>query len=83
VEADEGIAIIPLFGLPACRSRKIAMSELVNPTVNLDFYEISSCGKKLPEDAAEFSSFLKKYTCAVGRRSRRIAGELYYAILNR
>ena len=61
VEAEEGIAIIPSFGLPACRSRRVAMSELVDPTVNLEFYEISGRGKKLPEDAAEFSAFLKKY----------------------
>ena len=37
------------------------MSELVDPTVNLEFYEISNRGKKMPEDAAEFSAFLKKY----------------------
>jgi LysR family transcriptional regulator, carnitine catabolism transcriptional activator len=34
VEAEECMAIIPSFGLPACRSRKVAMSELVDPTVN-------------------------------------------------
>jgi LysR family transcriptional regulator, carnitine catabolism transcriptional activator len=61
VEAEQGIAIIPSFGLPACRSRKVAMSELVDPVVNLEFYEISSRGRKLPEDAAQFSAFLKKY----------------------
>jgi LysR family transcriptional regulator, carnitine catabolism transcriptional activator len=61
VEAEEGIAIIPSFGLPACRSRKVAMSELVDPMVNLEFYEISSRGRKMPEDATEFSAFLKKY----------------------
>jgi LysR family carnitine catabolism transcriptional activator len=37
VEAEEGMAIIPSFGLPACRSRKVATSELVDPTVNLEF----------------------------------------------
>lgn len=61
VEAQEGIAIIPSFGLPACRSRKVAMSELVDPTVHLEFHEISSRGKKMPEGAVEFSAFLKKY----------------------
>jgi LysR family carnitine catabolism transcriptional activator len=61
VEAEEGIAIIPSFGLPACRSRKVAMSELVDPIVNLEFYEISSRGKKMPDEAVEFSAFLKKY----------------------
>src|SRR5579863_1163123 len=52
VEAGEGIAIIPSFGLPGCRSRKVAM---------LEFYEISHRGRKLPEEAAEFSGFLKRY----------------------
>jgi LysR family carnitine catabolism transcriptional activator len=31
VEAEEGIAIIPSFGVPACRNRKVVMSQLVNP----------------------------------------------------
>ena len=61
VEAEEGIAIIPSFGLPACRSRKVAMSELVDPTVSLEFFELSSRERKMPEGAAEFSAFLKKY----------------------
>jgi LysR family carnitine catabolism transcriptional activator len=61
VEADEGIAIIPSFGLPACRNRKVTMSELVEPVVTLEFYETSNRGKKLPAEAAEFSAFLKMY----------------------
>ena len=61
VEADEGIAIIPSFGLPACRNRKVTMSELVEPTVTLEFYEINNRGKKLPAEAAEFTAFLKMY----------------------
>lgn len=61
VEAGEGIAIIPSFGLPACRSRRVAMSELVDPVITLEFYEISHRGRKLPEEAAEFSGFLKRY----------------------
>jgi LysR family carnitine catabolism transcriptional activator len=61
VEAGEGIAIIPSFGLPACRSRKVAMSELVDPVIALEFYEITHRGRKLPEEAAEFSGFLKRY----------------------
>jgi len=61
VEAGEGIAIIPSFGLPACRSRKVTMSELVEPVVTLEFYEISHRGRRLQEEAAEFSAFLKNY----------------------
>lgn len=61
VEADEGIAIIPSFGLPACRNRKVVMSRLINPVVNLEFFQISNRGKKLPPGADEFTAFLKAY----------------------
>lgn len=61
VEAGEGIAVIPSFGLAACRSRKVSMSELVEPIVTQEFYEISNRGARAPEEAAEFSGFLKKY----------------------
>lgn len=61
VEAGEGIAIIPSFGLPACRSRQVTMSELIDPVVTLEFHQISHRGRKLPEEAAEFSAFLKDY----------------------
>jgi DNA-binding transcriptional LysR family regulator len=61
VEAEQGIAVIPSFGLLACRTRKVTMSELVEPVVTLEFYQISSRGRKLPAEASEFSGFLKKY----------------------
>lgn len=61
VEAGEGIAIIPSFGLAACRSRSVSMSELIEPIVTQEFYEITNRGTRAPEEAAEFSSFLKKY----------------------
>jgi LysR family carnitine catabolism transcriptional activator len=61
VEAEEGIAVIPSFGLPACRNRKVMLSPLINPTVRFDFHLISSRGRKLPPEAAEFTTFLKNY----------------------
>jgi LysR family transcriptional regulator, carnitine catabolism transcriptional activator len=61
VEAEEGIAIIPSFGMPACRNRKVVVSQLVNPVVRFDFHLISSRGKELPPGADEFTSFLKSY----------------------
>jgi DNA-binding transcriptional LysR family regulator len=61
VEAGEGIAIIPSFGLPACCNRSVVMSQLINPVVNLEFQQISSRGKKLPPGADEFTAFLKSY----------------------
>jgi DNA-binding transcriptional LysR family regulator len=61
VEADEGIAIIPSFGLPACRNRKVTVSPLINPVVRFDFHMISRRGKKLPPEADEFTAFLKSY----------------------
>src|SRR6266849_1086481 len=36
VEADEGVAIVPSFGLPACRNRKVVMSQLISPVVTLE-----------------------------------------------
>jgi LysR family transcriptional regulator, carnitine catabolism transcriptional activator len=61
VEAEEGVAVIPSFGLPAFRNRKVTMSELVDPVVGLEFYEICSRERKLPPEASEFSAFLKRY----------------------
>jgi LysR family transcriptional regulator, carnitine catabolism transcriptional activator len=61
VEAGEGVAIIPSFVLPACRNRKVLLSRLINPVVNLDFSWISNRGRKLPAGAGEFTSFLKSY----------------------
>src|SRR5271169_1988224 len=60
-EAEEGIAIIPSFGMPACRNRKVVMSQLINPAVRFDFHMISRRGKELPPGAVEFTSFLKSY----------------------
>lgn len=61
VEAEEGIAIIPSFGMPACRNRKVVVSKLINPVACIDFRLISSRGKELPPGADEFTSFLKSY----------------------
>ena len=61
VEAEEGIAIIPSFGMPACRNRKMVISQLINPVVRFDFHMISRRGRELPPGADEFTSFLKSY----------------------
>ena len=61
VEADEGIAIIPSYGLAACRNRRVTMIPLINPVVSLEFCQISNRGKKLSSGAIEFTTFLKSY----------------------
>jgi LysR family carnitine catabolism transcriptional activator len=61
VEAGHGIAVIPSFGLPACRNRRVAMTRLINPVVTLDFHQIQQRGKKLPPEAEEFTTFLQRY----------------------
>jgi len=61
VEAEEGIAVIPSFGMPACRNRKVVVSPLINPVVRFDFHMISPRGKELPPGADEFTSYLKNY----------------------
>lgn len=59
VEAEQGIAIIPSFGIPDCRRRGLTMSELIEPVVSLEFYQITRRGAELPAEAAQFSQFLK------------------------
>jgi len=61
VEAGEGVAIIPSFGVPVCRSRRMAMSRLINPVLTLDFHLIRGVSRKLSPAAAEFSTFLAGY----------------------
>jgi DNA-binding transcriptional LysR family regulator len=61
VEAEEGIAVIPSFGLPACRNRKIVMSQLISPVARVEFHLISNRAKQLPQGADEFNAFLKSY----------------------
>jgi LysR family transcriptional regulator, carnitine catabolism transcriptional activator len=69
VEADEGIAVILSFGMPACRNRKVVMSQLINPVVRFDFHLISSRARELPPGAAEFTSFLKSYVATWAGRA--------------
>ena len=61
VEAGEGAAIIPSFGLPVCRNRKVMMSRLVNPAVTMDFHQIHRRGGKLAPTAEDFASFLESF----------------------
>ena len=61
VEAGEGTAIIPWYGLLACQNRRIAASRLISPVVLVDFDEIRAGGRKFPPAAEEFTSFLRSY----------------------
>jgi LysR family carnitine catabolism transcriptional activator len=69
VEADEGIAVIPSFGMALCKDREIVMSRLVNPVVTMDFHQITQRGRSLPEGADEFISFLKTYVAGWAARN--------------
>jgi DNA-binding transcriptional LysR family regulator len=61
VEAGEGMAVIPSFGLFACRDRMVVASDLGSPTINVDFRQITKAGTKLPIEAADFCTYLKGY----------------------
>jgi DNA-binding transcriptional LysR family regulator len=69
VDANQGIAIIPSFGLPMARQRKLAVTQLVNPAAQLDFHQISNRAKPLSEDAVEFTDFLRSYVSRWAGRS--------------
>jgi DNA-binding transcriptional LysR family regulator len=61
VEADQGVAIVPSFGLPVARQRKLVMSRLVNPEVHLQFHHITDRGRRLARSGDDFTFFLKSY----------------------
>jgi LysR family transcriptional regulator, carnitine catabolism transcriptional activator len=61
VEAGHGIAIIPSFGIPACRNRNVVMTRLINPVVTVDFHQIRNRAIRLPAGADAFTSFLQDY----------------------
>ena len=61
VEAGEGLAVIPSFGLLACQNRMIVASDLGSPTITLNLRQITKAGTKLPAEAAGFCTFLKGY----------------------
>jgi LysR family transcriptional regulator, carnitine catabolism transcriptional activator len=46
------------------------MSELIDPVLNLDFYQITSRGRRMSEEAQEFSAFLKTYIASWAGTSR-------------
>jgi LysR family transcriptional regulator, carnitine catabolism transcriptional activator len=69
VEVGEGIAVIPSFGLPVCRNRRVIMSRLINPVVKLDFHQIRNRGRKLPPGTEDFASFLQRYMSRWAGRS--------------
>jgi hypothetical protein len=55
------VAIIPSFGLPVARPRKVVMSRLVNPEVHLQFHQLTNRGKRPPANVDDFTVFLKSY----------------------
>jgi len=61
VEAGEGIAIVPSYTLPACKHRHVVMTRLINPSVNLDFYQIRHLGRTLAPAAEDFTTFLQSF----------------------
>ena len=62
MEANEGITVIPSFGILACRNRKVTMSVLIDPVVNLDFYQICNRGSRL---FINFHNWAMFYRCAL------------------
>jgi LysR family transcriptional regulator, carnitine catabolism transcriptional activator len=59
VEAGEGIAVVPSYAPVASRNRRVVISRLINPIVEVEFSLISYRGKKLPPVAGAFTDFLK------------------------
>jgi LysR family transcriptional regulator, carnitine catabolism transcriptional activator len=69
VEANEGIAVIPSFGLPLVRGRRVNVTQLVNPVVHQDFHQISSRAREQSPELVEFAGFLQSYMSRWAERS--------------
>jgi hypothetical protein len=52
--------------MPACRNRKVVMSQLVNPVVRIDFHLISSRGRELPPGARGVHFVPQELHCHLG-----------------
>ncbi len=74
VEADQGIAIVPSFGLPVARQRRRVKHRVINPEIHLLFHQISDRGRKRPGSAEEFAGFLRTYISSWADRSTQAAG---------
>jgi DNA-binding transcriptional LysR family regulator len=72
-EAGEGVAIVPSFALPECRSRGLMINPLVNPRVHLDFYQIRKAGRKFSSVTEEFTAFLKNYIISWAGKSDQLS----------
>jgi DNA-binding transcriptional LysR family regulator len=69
VEANEGMAIVPSFGLIVAPTRRVAVTRLFDPVAHLDFHQISTRSKPLAPDAVAFSAFLQGYLSRWADRS--------------
>jgi|SRR5580693_2957216 hypothetical protein len=78
-EADEGLAVIPSCGLPVCQNRKVLMSRLIHPLVNVEFCQISNRGKRLPPGAEEFTALPRSYIAGSRVGLARFSRHLWYS----
>jgi LysR family carnitine catabolism transcriptional activator len=61
VEAGEGVAVIPSYWNIDRRDRRLRMSRLVKPSVQLEFCQIRRSGRELPAIADTFTTFLQRH----------------------
>lgn len=54
-----GMAIVPTTAFQASLHRQLSMQPIVAPTSELDFYEVRSSGRQLPDCAEEFTALLQ------------------------
>jgi DNA-binding transcriptional LysR family regulator len=68
VEAGYGVAILPSFIAPACRRYRIALSILTEPTVRLNFYQITRKGSITTAAMADLADAVRHTFQAHGLR---------------
>jgi LysR family transcriptional regulator, carnitine catabolism transcriptional activator len=81
VEAEEGIAIIPSFGMPACRNRKITTSQLIHPVVRFNSHD-QPPRRRAATRSARVHFLSRELHCYMGR-TRRCALSLALSALRK
>ncbi|VCU68041.1 DNA-binding transcriptional activator GcvA [Pigmentiphaga humi] len=58
--AGRGVAIIPTTAINSCRNWPVKLEPIVDPTVEMDYFELRDKARVLPPCADAFTSFLRE-----------------------
>lgn len=72
--AGSGYAIIPTTANAACKGRPVRLQSIIEPAVELDYFELRDRARSLPACADEFSSLFSERISRFAVLKRQLAG---------